>query len=255
MSEIDKSIRNFIEFHQQNFSLEAVIIWNGNYECVYTSKVVNKYLGIEKLENADTYDLEMLKELGSEFIPQVRNKFGATKKPYISNYLLKNIESNSYGIHQATVFPIINNDGEVIAVCSKIHQIRNDLLIGELIRQINHYNGYDFTIPPKISLESFSERELIIIFLLITGAKYKVIAEILSNIYDTQISEGSVKVMINRQIHSKFNTNINTELVVIAILNGFLYNVPAKLVHKLPKIISASTLIDFYTRHGLNITE
>jgi hypothetical protein len=86
---------------------------------------------------------------------------------------------------------------------------------------------------------------------MIIGAKYKVIAEILSNIYNQTITEGSVKVMINRSIHQKFNTNINIELVVTAISNGFLYDIPAKLVSRMPKIINVSRVADFYASYGI----
>jgi DNA-binding NarL/FixJ family response regulator len=251
MPETNNDLDEFIKFHKRHFSLEAVIIWNHHHKCIYTSAVVNKYLGIDSLEDADTYDLEMLEELGVESIPRVRNKMLAAKTPYLSNYLLKNFNSNSYGIHQAMVFPIVDDQNEIIAFCSKIHQLRNDLLLGELIRRIKHYNGYDFANIPSVSQGSFSERELIIIFLMIIGAKYKVIAEILSNIYNQTITEGSVKVMINRSIHQKFNTNINIELVVTAISNGFLYDIPAKLVSRMPKIINVSRVADFYASYGI----
>lgn len=235
-----------------HFSLEALIIWNKDHKCIYTSEIVNKFLGITSLEGADTYDLEMLKELGQESIPSVRNKMLSEKTPYICNYLIKNIASDSYGIHKAMVFPILDQKNEVIAFCSKIHQMRNDLLMGQLIRRIIHYNDYDFIKIPKISPASFSERERIIIFLMIIGSKYKAIADILSNIYGSRISEASVKVMINRQIHPKFNVSVNTRLAIIAISNGFLYDIPAKLVSNLPKIINVSSVFDFYAYYGMD---
>lgn len=235
--------------------MEALIVWDKDYKCIYSSEIVNKYLQVTSLIGMDTYDFEPLKGLGREEAAQIRKKIRRVSngKPCYHNYLVKTPNTDSYGIHQAMIFPILNDKNEIIAFCSKIHQLRNDLLIGELIRRIKHYNGYGFTNIPKVSQESFGEREIMIIFLLIIGTKYKTIAEILSNIYNQVISESSVKVMINRQIYPKFNTNIVTELIIIAVSNGFLYNIPAKLVAKVPKIISVFNVASFYANYGIEM--
>ncbi len=253
MSEIDEELNNFIKFHQQHFPLEALVIWNNNYECIYSSEIVNKYLGITSLVGTNTYDFLPLKELGLEEAAQIRRKITRITKnsPCYHNFLVKTPYRDSYSIHQAMIFPILDNQKKVIAFCSKAHQLKHDMLMGELIRRIKHYNGYDFTNIPKISPDSFGERELIIIFLLIIGAKYKTIAEILSNIYNQHISEASVKVMMNRQIYPKFDTIINSELIITAISNGFLYDIPPKLVTKLPKVINICSVKDFYANYGM----
>lgn len=253
MSKTEHELNNFIKFHQQHFQLEALIIWNSNYECIYSSEIVNKYLGVNSLVGLNTYDFPPLQGLELEKSAKIREKINQITKstPCYHNFLVKTPHANSYSIHQAMIFPILNAENKAIAFCSKIHQIKNDLLMGELIRRIKHYNGYNFTKIPKVSQDSFGERELIIIFLLVIGSKYKVIAEILSNIYGQSISEDSVKVMMNRQIYPKFNTTINTELMITAISNGFLYDIPPKLVEKLPKIINISSVIDFYATYGM----
>ena len=59
---------------------------------------------------------------------------------------------------------------------------------------------------------------------------HKEIATTLSDIFNEEVLLNSVSTLISRQIYAKFDTKVNSVLLIKAILNGFLYNIPSKLV-------------------------
>jgi hypothetical protein len=184
-----------------------------------------------------------LTALSTEFRNKITIPMLETRKPYGCCYLLKRPKAINYGLHYANVFPLFTADNQLIAYCTRAYQMKNDVAISNLLkkiskRQSNHLTDY---LP-----DNLTERERIVLFLLIIGMSHKEIAVIMSDIFNEEVLPASISVLISRQIYAKFETTANSALIIKAILNGFFYNIPNRLVAHLPKIIFVTNLEEFY---------
>ncbi len=243
---MNDELQQFINFHKRNFSYDAFIIWDLNHHCIYASELYLKYMQIDNLNDQQLKDISKdLNSLSEEFRNKITSNVLKTKKPFGCYYLLKRPGASNYGLHYANVFPLFSANGQLIAYCTRAYQMKNDLAVSNLIKMVANKNSdYLMHYPP----DNLTERERIVLFLLIIGMSHKEIAQILSNIFSENVLANSVSNLISRQIYAKFDTKVNSVLLIRAILNGFLYNIPSKLVSFLPKIIFVTSLEDFYDK-------
>lgn len=243
--DMNDDLQRFIDFHKRNFSYDAFVIWDLNHQCVYASELYLKYMQVKNLDKQQLQNInEDLKSFSEEFRSKVTAEVLETKKPYACYYLLKRPGALNYGLHYANVFPIFSIDKQLIAYCTRPYQMKHDLAVSNLIKMVTNKNS-DYLIN---SPDNLTERERIVLFLLIIGMSHKEIATTLSDIFNEEVLLNSVSTLISRQIYAKFDTKVNSVLLIKAILNGFLYNIPSKLVSLLPKIIFVTKLEDCYAQ-------
>ncbi len=244
----DVSLSSFVDFHQRNFAYDPLIIWNLEHKCLYASEIYLSHVGLDSLngkllsEISDEYAI-----LSSEFRVKITRKVLESKKPHRCFFLLRSRLSNDYGMFQASIFPLFDDEGILIAYCTRSYQIRHDAAIFNMMREMFSYKrNYEL-----LKMDMVTEREKIVIFLLIIGLSHKEIANVLTNIYNKEISSSSVGVMVSRQIYPKFDTNNFSTLVHRAISNGMLYNIPSSLVEKIPRVIFVEEYAALSIYHGL----
>lgn len=239
---------SFIEFHKCNFVYDPLVVWNLEHKCLYASAIYLAYIGMEDLNGKLLADVsEEYAILSNEFRSKVTLKVLESKKPHQCFLLLYNRLSNDYGMYQACVFPIFDRENNLIAYCSRTHQIRHDMAVFNMMQAMSPYKKKN----PLLRIKALTEREKMVVFLLIIGFSHKEIAEVLTNIYTEPVSSSSISVMISRQIYPKFDTSQISTLIHRAILSGFLYNVPRLLVEKLPRIIFVEDYAALCQRLGL----
>lgn len=243
----NKALSEFIRFHQYNFAYDPFVIWDLNNKCLYASEVYLKYIGVSDLvgkslsEVSDEYAI-----LSKEFQINVVPKLLETKEPLICFFLLANTPSDTFGMHTALLFPIFDEEHNLIAYCSRSNKLRHDEPISKILQVFSSDKQAKSNFISKIT-----EREKMVIFLLIVGLSHKEIAYILSDILNKPVSQASITVMINRQIYPKFNTNTPSSLLQQAILHGLLYDIPAPLVSKLPRVLFVEEYAEFCKHYGL----
>lgn len=241
---MDQELQQFIDFHERNFAYDAFVIWDLNHNCLYASKLYLKYMHLNDISQISLSDLNQeFADLNIEFRNKITIPTLELKKPYGCCYLLRRPMTYNYGLHFANVFPIFNSDNQLIAYCTRAYQMKNETAIFNLIKKIGKHNSKHFMTYPS---DNLTERERIVVFLMIIGMSHKEIAVTLSDIFCEDVLPSSVSVLISRQIYPKFDTKVHSILVIKAILNGFFYNIPNKLVSHLPKVIFVANLEEFY---------
>lgn len=244
----NETLNAFIEFNKQNFRYDAFIICDLNHECLYASDILVEYIGERDITGRKVADIsEEYNIFSKEFREKVTIKVLESGKPYISFFLLKNKLSNDFGIHQAYTYPILDKNQNLIAYCTRSSQLGFNEAIFNMLKNISFTQNND----NHINIDIFTERERAIVFLLIVGLSHKEIAPILSEVYGESISVSSVTTMINRQIYPKFDTNVSSVLIQKAICNGLFYNIPIKLIHKMPKVFFAEDYTKYCEKNGL----
>lgn len=247
LSIIDNELSTFIRFHQHNFAYDPLVIWDLNHRCLYASRIYLEYLGISEMTGKSFADVsEEYALLGREFRSKVTCKVLESGKPYICFFLLANRSSDDFGMHQACVFPIFDQANNLIAYCSRPFQLRHDIAATRMLSAISASD-----ISNCIRQQSVTEREKIVVFLLIIGLSHKEIAGILSRVYKEPVSVSSVSTMVSRQIYSKFDTSVASILIQKAIYSGMFYNIPRRLVENLPRIVFVEDYMAFCKQHGL----
>lgn len=240
-------IAEFIKFHQHNLAYDPMVIWGLDHKCIYASKIYLEYVGVTEMVGKHLAEIsEEYTLLGYEFRDKVSTKVIETKRPHICSYLLANRLSDDFSMHETLIFPIFDDAENLIAYCSKPSQLQHSMTTSKVLSNISSSNNINYRIQ-----QTLTERERIIVFLLIIGLAHKEISSLLSTIYGEVIKLSSVSTMISRQIYSKFDTSTNSMLVQKAIAAGMLHNIPRRLVEHLPRIVFVEDYVLFCKRHGL----
>lgn len=247
---IDNNLQQFIDFHKRNFSDEGLIIWSLEHECLYASDIYLKYTMINEDITKFTMDeiSEEMSILSKEWRIMVTDRVLASQRPYVCYFFLKRQTDENYGLHYANIFPLFDDDDQIIAYCTKSQRLRNDFASAMMLRLIVNKDSSKYI---TNELTKTTERERLVVFLLIIGLSHKEIAQMLSQIYNEEVLANSISMMISRQIHKKFSTKVHSVLIIKAIFAGYLYDIPSKLVEHLPRIIFVDSIERFYQEFGV----
>lgn len=247
---IDNNLQQFIDFHKRNFSDEGLIIWSLEHECLYVSDIYLKYMMINKdITNLTMSEInEEMSILSKEWRVKVTDRVLASQQSYICYFFSKRPNDESYGLHYANSFPLFNDDNQIIAYCTKSQRLRNDFASAKMLGVIVNKESLKYI---TNKLTQTTERERLVVFLLIIGLSHKEIAQMLSKIYHEEILANSISMMISRQIHKKFSTKVHSVLIIKAIFAGYLYDIPSKLVEHLPRILFVDSLDSFHQAVGV----
>lgn len=237
---------NFINFLKVNFQQKPCIIWDMNLRCLFASKIYKDYVNKGDIEGKTMEEIsEDFGQLKQEFYPKVTAKMIANQRAVMTYFLLPSkVSENSFDLNQATLYPLFDpHTGQLIAIFTEANRIGNDDAFAKLISQLSETNNApelkEFEAGVKVT-----ERERIIIFLLITGRSHKEIAEIISKLYNKLITANNISSIMSKQIYRKFNVSYTSALIYKAIKMGFLYNIPAILVQDMPRVIHVIEDID-----------
>lgn len=244
--QINAELNAFIDFHKRNFAYDPLIVWTLDHHCIYASELYLNYVDIDNLTGKELKHINQeYAKFSAEFRPKVTLPMLAEGKPYITFFLLQNRFSSDFGLYNAMIFPLFDSQQQLIAYCVRPQQFRHDAMIAGLMQKFTNFKL------EKLKYHKLTEREQMVVFLLIIGLSHKEIATTLSKIYQKGVSLASVSTMISRQINPKFDTHTISVLIQRAILSGYLYNIPHRLVEHLPRIIFVENFANFCQEWGI----
>lgn len=150
-----------------------------------------------------------------------------------SNFLTVLNKDNKTQILQTTM-RLVSKNSEVVGVYGKSHHevsLHKQLFSSDEIQKL--LEGTPIVIKPQEQqinkLPDISEKNLIILFLIVMGKIDKQIADFINILYDTQISASGITKIINRSLFSIFNVSSRSALISKAHSMGILNVIPTVL--------------------------
>lgn len=177
---------------------------------------------------------EDLAELSKEFRPKMTD-VAINNKTTISCYLMNSQpESLDYSIYHVSLYPLLDKHGNLLALFNRTNRVNFAEAISQFLSIFNPSQTKKYNL---INIKNITRRERAIIFLLIIGKSHKEIAEIISKISNRKVPANSISAIISRQIYPKLDVTHLSDLIIVAVRNNFLSNIPHELVRHLPRII------------------
>lgn len=235
---MNDELTTFINFYERNFPNDAFIVWGTDYTCLYVSKRYASYV-VQYNENDIIYKSmkeinEDLEELSLEFRPKVTELAINTKKSASCFLINSQPETLDYSIYHVTLTPLYDKNNELFALFNRTQKITVADVGSKLLALFSTSFTKKFNV---IDSNKITRKERIIVFLLIIGKSHKQISDILTELDAKEVKTNSISSIVSRQIYPKFGVFNQADLVVAAIKNNFLSNIPHELVKHLPRIL------------------
>lgn len=229
----EEHINNIVDFLQQTE--------HDSYNVICDHELRLKFMGsnFQEFATLDNNDLNKRIKETESVLSLVSNQYHEESKKLLaykieeSNFLtLLNKENKTHMLQ--TTMRLVSKKNEIIGVYGKSqHDISLHKQLFSHSEIQNLLNGTPIVIKTKEQqvnkLPDISEKNLIILFLIVMGKIDKQIADFINILYDTQISASGITKIINRSLFSIFNVSSRSALITKAHSMGILNIIPTVL--------------------------
>jgi len=237
-------LNNFISTISSLFEDKSIAILNLDLEILFISKSSKIFFNMasftnQRIDKIGQHDNNIAK-LVLEFEKKLINRVMQTKKAYVGFFFLQMDRHKNCEIFNASVFPILHPlNNSLVGIYIEVKPIfDNREAFLKMLELITHHKNISEQISEddKQKISTLTQREKIVIFMIMLGKGHKEIAESISNIYEKPILANSISALISKQIYPKLHVYSTSQLINLGIKLGFLYNLPEELVSHLPQI-------------------
>lgn len=237
-SHLDKVIWNLENFEKHSLihvcDSKLNFRFVGSYFANYLKLRVSDIIG-NKLDQLNSPLFAIADKINNIYTSIIENP---GKREYITG-----VENDKNVIfYHNEIQPIIESDNKIVGFYTKSKLLNNtvNLAIIDNVLSADNFTGFPFIYEINTNdyqnTISLSERESLVLHLVLYGMTETEISNIINDTYNKTITKSAVSKYIRRNLYTKFGVNSRSQLIINALKNNQVINTPKIMAHNWHKI-------------------